>query len=272
MRVTFDDVTVALGGTDVVRSVTLGVEEGRFVGVLGPNGSGKSTLLRTLYRAVVPRRGRAALDGTDVRTMRPRDVARLVAVMLQDSPTEFDLTVLDVVLLGRAPHHSSFGRDTAADLLIAEEALDRVGALDLAERMVAQLSGGQRQRVMLARALAQGGPVLVLDEPTNHLDIAHQLELMRIITTLDRTVIAALHDLNLAAAHCDDVAILDGGRLVAFGPPRDVLTRDLVREVFGVEARFLPDPVTGRDVLAFDHLSSATHRASHPEREGTPQP
>ncbi|WP_026875998.1 ABC transporter ATP-binding protein [Jiangella gansuensis] len=273
MRVVFDDLTVALGGTDVVRSVSMAVEDGRFVGLLGPNGSGKSTLLRTLYRAVTPRAGRALLNEDDVRRLRPRDVARAVAVMLQETSAEFDLTVLEVVLLGRVPHRSSFGRDTAQDLRIAEEALVRVGALELADRMVGQLSGGQKQRVMLARALAQAGPVLVLDEPTNHLDIAHQLELMRIVGSLDRTVIAALHDLNLAAAHCDEVAVLKDGRLVAYGPPRDVLTRELVRQVFDVDARFLPDPETGRTVLAFGHPQApSASTVIRPEPEGATTP
>ncbi|GAA1759632.1 ABC transporter ATP-binding protein [Agromyces humatus] len=254
MRVDFDAVSVELGGREVLHRVSLSVESGHFVGLLGPNGSGKSTLLRTLYRVRTPAGGQVRLDEADVLRMRRRELARTVSVMLQETSSEFDLTVLEVVLLGRAPYHGSFGRDTAVDLRIAHDALRRVGSLDLVDRMVGELSGGQKQRVMLARALAQGGPVLVLDEPTNHLDIAHQLELMRIVGTLDCTVIAALHDLNLASAHCDEVAVLNDGRLVAFGPPDDVLTPDLVREIFAVDARYLPDPAADRAVLAFGHL------------------
>ena len=249
MRVEFDDVTVVLGGTEVVHGASLTVEPGTVVGLVGPNGSGKSSLLRTLYRAVRPSRGTVRVDGADVRTLSGRQHARQVAVMLQDSHTDFDLSVHEVVLLGRAPHHASFGRDTAEDLRIADDAMRRTGIDDLAGRMVATLSGGQRQRVMLARALTQQSPVLVLDEPSNHLDIRHQLELMSTVRGLGRTVIAALHDLNLAARYCDRVVVLDAGTVVADGPPAATLTPELVRAVFGVEARVLED---GQDrVLAF---------------------
>lgn len=263
MRVGFESVSVELGGTQVLREVSVTVPSGHFVGILGPNGSGKSTLLRTLYRGCRPSAGRVTLDGDDVLGMRRRELARTVAVMLQESSTEFDLTVLELVLLGRAPHHGSFGRDTADDLRIATEALRRVDSLELIDRMVGELSGGQKQRVMLARALAQNGPVLVLDEPTNHLDISHQLELMHLVTTFGRTVVAALHDLNLAVTYCDEVAVMRDGALVAFGPPRDILTPGLVREVFAVDARHVLDPVSGDAVLAFARPSPSALR---PER------
>lgn len=241
MRVEFDDVTVVLGGTEVVHGASLTVEPGTVVGLVGPNGSGKSSLLRTLYRAVRPSRGTVRIDGADVRTLSGRQHARQVAVMLQDPHTDFDLSVHEVVLLGRAPHHASFGRDTADDLRIAEDAMRRTGIEDLAGRMVATLSGGQRQRVMLARALTQQSPVLVLDEPSNHLDIRHQLELMSTVRGLGRTVIAALHDLNLAAQYCDRVVVLDAGTVVADGPPAVSFTPELIQAVFGVEARVLED-------------------------------
>jgi iron complex transport system ATP-binding protein len=253
MRVRFDHVGATLGGRDVLHDVDLEVRPGRFLGLVGPNGSGKSTLLRTLYRAVPPSSGRVLLDEHDVWRVDRRTVARSVAVMTQEAPTEFDLTVLDAVLLARVPFQRGFGRDTDADLDLAWAALERVGAADVADRLVGRLSGGQRQRVMLARALAADAPVLVLDEPTNHLDIAFQLELMRIATDLDRTIIAALHDLNLAATHCDDIAVLDGGRLVAAGDPAEALAPHVVEEVFRVGVDQLTHPRTGRPVLVFDH-------------------
>ncbi|GAB2475288.1 ABC transporter ATP-binding protein [Promicromonospora xylanilytica] len=259
MRVEFDDVTVVLGGTEVVHGASLTVEPGTVVGLVGPNGSGKSSLLRTLYRAVRPSRGTVRLDGADVRTLSGRQHARQVAVMLQDPHTDFDLSVHEVVLLGRAPHHASFGRDTADDLRIAEDAMRRTGIEDLAGRMVGTLSGGQRQRVMLARALTQQSPVLVLDEPSNHLDIKHQLELMSTVRGLGRTVIAALHDLNLAAQYCDRVVVLDAGTVVADGPPAASFTPGLIRTVFGVEARVLEDH--DDRVLAFRR----PHPGPHPD-------
>ncbi|MEU4361479.1 ABC transporter ATP-binding protein [Promicromonospora sp. NPDC023987] len=257
MRVEFDDVSVVLGGTEVVHGASLTVEPGTVVGLVGPNGSGKSSLLRTLYRTVRPSRGAVRVDGTDVRTLSGRQHARQVAVMLQDPNTDFDLSVHEVVLLGRAPHHASFGRDTAEDLRVADDAMRRAGIDDLAGRMVGTLSGGQRQRVMLARALTQQSPVLVLDEPSNHLDINHQLELMSTVRSLGRTVIAALHDLNLAAQYCDRVVVLDAGAVAADGPPSVTFTPELVHAVFGVEARVLED-AHGR-VLAFRQPQSGSH-------------
>ncbi|WP_039791877.1 ABC transporter ATP-binding protein [Amycolatopsis sp. ATCC 39116] len=253
MRVRFDHVGVSLAGRAVLRDVNLDVPSGRFLGLVGPNGSGKSTLLRTLYRAVAPESGRVLLGEKDVWRTSRREVARTVAVMTQETSTEFDMTVLDVVLLSRVPFQRGFGRDTDADLDLAWTALDTVGATDLADRPIGRLSGGQRQRVMLARALAADTPVLVLDEPTNHLDIAFQLELMRLAAGLGRTVIAALHDLNLAATHCDEIAVLDTGRLVAAGPPAEALAPRVVEEVFHVGVTRLTHPGTGGPVLVFDH-------------------
>ncbi len=263
MRVHFEQLGVELGGRRVLHDVDLELRPGRFLGLVGPNGSGKSTLLRTLYRAVRPSTGRVLLGDQDVWRTDRRTVARTVAVMTQETSTEFDLTVLDVVLLARVPFQRGFGHDTDADLELAWTALERVGATDVADRPIGHLSGGQRQRVMLARALAADTPVLALDEPTNHLDIAFQLELMRIATGLDRTIIAALHDLNLAATHCDDIAVLDSGRLVAHGTADEALTTGVVADVFGVAADRLTHPRTGRPVLVFDHPEQATPVPAH---------
>lgn len=255
MRVEFDGVTIALGGRDVVQQASLTVEPGEVVGLLGPNGSGKSSLLRTLYRAVKPRHGTVRLDGQEVGRLTGRQAARAVAVMLQDPPTDFDLSVEETVLLGRAPHHASFGRDTPDDLRIVDEAMRRTEITDLRDRMVATLSGGQRQRVMLARALAQESPVLVLDEPSNHLDISHQHELMSTVRDLGRTVIAALHDLNLATQYCDRVVVLDEGNIVATGAPARVFTPELIRTTFGVDVRVLGD--SHEPVFDFHRLDPA---------------
>ncbi|MDP3893483.1 ABC transporter ATP-binding protein [Nocardioides sp.] len=264
MNVDFDDVHATLGGSEVLRGITLPVRSGSVLGVVGPNGSGKTTLLRTLYRMVRPARGSVRLEGRDLWQLRPREVARCVAVMTQESTSAAELPVVDAVLLGRTPHHRGIGPDSEEDRRIVAESLREVGALDLAGRTMGELSGGQRQRVLLARALAQRCPVLVLDEPTNHLDIAFQLELMALVRGLGRTVLAALHDLNLAAAHCDDVAVLDGGRLVATGPPAEVLTPALVRDVFGVDAARLNHPHTNEPVLAFSSLARTATKESSP--------
>lgn len=251
MSVRFDGVSVVRGGRTVLHGIDLEVATGRIVGLLGPNGSGKSTLLRTLFTGQRPHRGRVLIDGSDVSLWKPRALARTVSVMLQDSPSEFDLTVRETVLVGRSPHRAPFRRDTPEDRRIVDEALRTADVHELGDRLVRSLSGGQRQRVMLARALAQDGEVLVLDEPTNHLDIAHQLDLMRVVSGLGTTVIAALHDLNIAAAFCDEVAVLDEGGLVAFGPPDAVLTPALVDEVFHVTARIAVEVDTGARAMTF---------------------
>lgn len=255
MRVNFENVTVTLGGRDVVRDASVTAESGQVVGLVGPNGSGKSTLLRTLYRALTPKTGTVRVDGVDVRSLSARQAARAVSVMLQDPPTDFDLSVEETVMLGRGPHHATFGRDTQNDLRIVDEAMARTGITEFADRMVASLSGGQRQRVMLARALAQQTPVMVLDEPSNHLDISHQHELMSTVRGIDGTVIAALHDLNLATEYCDVVVVLDVGRVIAAGPPAHVFTPKLIRTTFGVDARILGDAV--EPVFAFRRLAAA---------------
>ncbi|WP_265521552.1 ABC transporter ATP-binding protein [Oerskovia flava] len=264
MRVEIEGVTVTLGGRDVVRDASLVVEPGEIIGLVGPNGSGKSSLLRTLYRAVRPSAGAVRVGGDDMLTLSTREAARRVAVMLQDPSTEFDLDVYETVLLGRGPHHATFGRDTAEDVAIVEEAMRRTEVDDLADRMVATLSGGQRQRVMLARALAQRSPVLVLDEPSNHLDISHQHDLMSTVRGLGRTVVAALHDLNLAAQYCDRVVVLAAGRVVAHGAPGVVLTPDLVRTTFAIDVQVLGDP----PVFAFRPLARA---AGTPDRITVPR-
>ena len=229
----------------VLHDVGLHVAPGEVLGLLGPNGSGKSTLLRALYGSQRPTRGQVVLDGLDVARARRPEVARRCAVVTQDHATDLQLSVLDVVLLGRIPH----GR-TGSDLALAERSLRRVDAEHLADRGFATLSGGERQRVLLARALCQEPRVLLLDEPTNHLDVTHQIALMRLVGDLATTCVVALHDLTLAAAHCDRVALLRAGRLVAVGPPLDVLTPERVEDVYGVACEVLTHPLTGRPLLA----------------------
>ncbi|MEV0601933.1 ABC transporter ATP-binding protein [Streptomyces sp. NPDC050315] len=254
MRVDVAGVTVELAGARIVEDIALRADSGQAVGVVGPNGSGKSTLLRCVYRALRPTAGTVRLDGDDLHAMDARAAARRLAALPQESAAEFDFTAGEVVAMGRLPHHrgSPFSGRSAADDALCAEALDRVGAAHLAGRGFRSLSGGEKQRVLIARALAQQPRVLVLDEPTNHLDIAHQLEVLSLVRRSGLTVLAALHDLNLAASHCDLLYVLDGGRVVASGPPHDVLQPPLLAEVFGVRAHRVTHPVTGALQLLFD--------------------
>ncbi|WP_017598930.1 ABC transporter ATP-binding protein [Nocardiopsis lucentensis] len=265
MRVDIENLTAHRGGRPVVTDVSVAVPSGTVLGLLGPNGSGKSTLLRTVSGLAAPSVGRVRFDGTDITALKRGELARHVAVMAQEHSEEFEIPVLDMVLLGRIPHGRGYGRDSDRDIALAREALIRVGAAHLEARPFSALSGGERQRVLFARALTQDTPVLVLDEPTNHLDIAHQLELLDLVRATDRTVMVALHDLNLAARSCDAVGVLAEGRLLSLGAPDEVLHTDLVRSVFGVESTAVAHPRSGRRHLLFDARSPLEPNDHDPE-------
>jgi iron complex transport system ATP-binding protein len=257
MRIDIDALTVEVAGARLVREATLLAAGGQVVGLVGPNGSGKSTLLRCVYRALRPSAGTVRLGGEDLHSLSAREGARRLAALPQEAVTEFDFTVAEVVEMGRLPHQRSVGRTTDEDRKACEAALMRVDAGHLADRGFLTLSGGEKQRVLIARALAQQPSVLVLDEPTNHLDIAQQLEVLALVRGSGLTVLTALHDLNLAALHCDLLYVIDSGRIVASGAPYDVLTPELLAEVFGVRAHRVPHPESGAVQLLFDRLLPA---------------
>ncbi|QHC26053.1 ABC transporter ATP-binding protein [Streptomyces sp. GS7] len=265
MRIDITGLSVEVAGRRLVHDITLSAGSGRLVGLVGPNGSGKSTLLRCVYRALRPAAGTVRLDGRDLHAMTAREGARLLAALPQEAGTDFDFTAAEVVAMGRLPHQRGSGRASAADTRICARALSRVGAAHLADRGFLSLSGGEKQRVLIARALAQEPRVLVLDEPTNHLDIAQQLEILALVRGGGSsptepgerpTVLTALHDLNLAAVHCDELHVIAGGRIAASGTPHDVLTPELLADVFGVRAHRVRHPESGALQLLFDRLDT----------------
>ncbi|MFI6044505.1 ABC transporter ATP-binding protein [Nocardia sp. NPDC051321] len=229
-------VSLAFGDHLALESVTLHVPPGALVGVIGPNGSGKTTLLRTIYRSLRPQRGVVLIDGADIGAVSTRAAARTTAAVLQNGAGGPELTVRETVALGRNPHHGLFSRDTTADRRAVEEAMARVGVTEYAGRSVGSLSGGERQRVLLARALAQQPRLLVLDELTNHLDIRARFELLHVVRATAVTTVTVLHELDLAVRCCDRLVVLDSGRVVTAGPVLEVMTPDLLRDVFGVNA------------------------------------
>ncbi|MEU7069640.1 ABC transporter ATP-binding protein [Streptomyces narbonensis] len=236
-----------------LRSADLTVRTGETVGLIGPNGSGKTTLLRCVYGTLTATAGRATLDGDDLHALGPKARARRVATVPQDSGTEFELTVRELVALGRSPHKRFWEGDTGADRERADAALARVGLTELADRPFPTLSGGERQRALVARALVQDPALLVLDEPTNHLDIRHQLDVLGLVRTLGTTNLLALHDLNLAGAYCDRLYALVEGRIVTGGTPAEVLTPELLAAVYGVDAEVIPHPRTGSPTVVYLH-------------------
>ncbi|MFC7309890.1 ABC transporter ATP-binding protein [Streptomyces monticola] len=246
-----EELSYEISGRRLVDAVTLRAAEGETVGLVGPNGSGKTTLLRCVYGTLTPASGRVLLDGDDLGELSVKDRARRIATVPQDGHAGFDLTVAEVVAMGRSPHKRFWEADTAADERLVQEALDRLGAGDLTRRPFPRLSGGERQRVLMARALVQQPRLLVLDEPTNHLDIRYQLEILGLIRTLGTTNLLALHDLNLAAYYCDRLYVLDEGRVVAFGTPDEVLTPELLASVYGVSAEVSVHPGTGAPTVTY---------------------
>ena len=227
-------VTFAYRRDPVLVDVDLQARPGRVLGLIGPNGSGKTTLLRALHGALEPQEGAVTLDGRALATMRPADVAREIAVVVQEGGSDSTLTVAEMVLLGRTVRLGGFAAARPSDHEAAHAALVRVGALPLARRSLTELSGGERQRALIARALAQDTGHLLLDEPTNHLDVRYQHEVLSLLRSLERTVVVVLHDLNLAAAYCDDLVLLDRGRVAGSGTVSEVLDPELLTQVYGI--------------------------------------
>ncbi|MBB3912889.1 ABC transporter ATP-binding protein [Rhizobium fabae] len=246
MSITVDRVSVAAGNALIVNGVSLAVEKGKVLGLLGPNGSGKSSLLRLICRLRKVQSGIIRLGEDDISTISRAELARRIAFVEQQSTTETQLTVRDVVRLGRTPHRGLLSSWAADDDLRVDEALSRVDMRDRAAQLWQTLSGGERQRVHIARALAQSPSELLLDEPTNHLDIQHQLDILSLVSKLGITCIVALHDLNLAAMFCDSLAVLEKGKLVAVGAVETVLTEGLIGRVFGVRAHVERSSIHGR--------------------------
>ena len=256
MNLEINAVAVELSGKRIVQDICLSVASGEVVGLIGPNGSGKSTLLRSIYRMVRPAAGLIEIGGDDVWQLSARESARRIGVVVQETPSDFEFSVREVVEMGRTPHKAMLERDTAADHNIIAAALERVQMQHFTERQFNTLSGGEKQRVLVARALAQQPKLLVLDEPTNHLDIRFQLELLELVRSLRITTLITIHDLNLAAAYCDRLYAIASGQIVATGTPAAVLTPALVREVFSVDAICGSHPVTGCLQLAFVPIQS----------------
>ena len=243
--IVLDRVTAGYAARDVFTDLSLAVRRGEFLGVLGPNGCGKTTLLRVLSGPLAPRAGRATVLGRDAATTRPRELSRHVAVLPQDTAPLFAMAVLEVVLLGRHPWRGAFSFEDEHDLALARAALEEVAAGALADRDFATLSGGERQRVLLARALCQGGEVLLCDEPTAHLDLSHQAAAFRLLRDLrrtGRTVVAVTHDVDLATRACDRLALFGPSGLVAVGTPVEVVTPARLQAAFGGTVTVLWDP------------------------------
>ena len=247
------DVRLGYGDRVVVDGLDLDVLDGAVTAVIGPNGCGKSTLLRALARLIPTRHGHVLLDGERIDRIPTREVAKVLGVLPQAPVAPEGLTVADLVARGRHPHQVWYRQWSGDDERAVAEALAWTGTTDLTQRTLDQLSGGQRQRAWIAMALVQGTDRLLLDEPTTFLDLAHQVDVLDLVERLHReagrTVVMVLHDLNLAARYAGRIVAMRDGRIVADGTPAEVLTADVLREVFGLEARVLTDPVAGTPLI-----------------------
>ncbi|MCS0673585.1 ABC transporter ATP-binding protein [Cytobacillus firmus] len=235
----------------ILNNISFSVEQGKFVGIIGPNGSGKSTMLKIIYRHLKQTSGFVTLYEKDILDISQKKLAQELAVVSQETPVLFDFTVKDLVMMGRTPYKKWLAADNREDFAIVEESMMLANVIHLKNRTFSQLSGGEKKRVMLARALAQQANLLILDEPTNHLDIEHQYQLMDLVKDLPITIVAALHDLNLAAGYCDELLVMNDGALYMAGTPEQVLTEETLREVFRMQAGVSKNPFTKKLHLFF---------------------
>ncbi len=254
MKISLQGISFAYPDHDVLSSIDLEVESGEFVALLGPNGCGKTTLLKHAAGILQAHNGAVFLDLQELGALAPRELARRLAIVEQDRQVGFAFTASELVEFGRLPHLDRLGRPRKLDRQVVRQAMELTGVAQFADRPITQLSGGERQRVFLAMALAQQPQALLLDEPTAHLDIQHQLEFLQLVRDRGRdglTVIMALHDVNMAAAFADRLAVMSEGKLVAVGPPREVLTPQVLEEAFGVHCVVGANPATGSAYVHF---------------------
>ncbi|MFJ4038698.1 ABC transporter ATP-binding protein [Microbacterium sp. NPDC090007] len=260
-----EGLTLAYADRIIVDDLDLVLPAGRMTAIVGANGCGKSTLLRALARLLPPKAGRVILDGKALHERPTKEVARILGLLPQSPIAPEGIAVADLVGRGRHPHQRALARWSARDYEVVAEALAATGISDLADRPVDELSGGQRQRVWIAMALAQETDILLLDEPTTFLDVAHQVDVLDLLTDLNRdrgtTTVMVLHDMNMAARYADHLVALRDGRVVAAGDPSAVMTSGLIAEVFGLDALVVPDPVSGTPLVlprGRHHVSART--------------
>lgn len=244
MELVAQEMEVKIGKKEIVKNISIQVKKQQFVGLIGPNGCGKSTLLKSIYKSLVPQKGMVFLDNLDVLKSSEKKISKHLGVVGQFNEMHFDLTVQQMVLLGRTPHKKMLESDTQQDFDIVEEALMRTNLLDYRNRSFLSLSGGEKQRVILARTIAQQPKFMILDEPTNHLDIRYQIEILSCVKDLNIGVLAALHDLEMAAQYCDYLYAVKDGEIYAHGTPEEVLIPDTIEALYQIKCQTFINPVT----------------------------
>lgn len=246
MELTIKNLNVKIAQKEIIKDLSLHTEKKDFVGIIGANGSGKSTLLKAIYKSITPQNGSIFLNELDLIKSSEKKVSRHLGVVSQFNELNFDLTVFQMVLLGRTPHKKLLEADSQEDFDIVNEALTKTNLLHYKDRSFLSLSGGEKQRVVLARTIAQQPDYMILDEPTNHLDIRYQLEILECVKKLGISVLAALHDLEMAAHYCDYLYAMKNGAIIAAGKPNEILTEALIEQIYEVKCTIFENPVTGQ--------------------------
>ena len=238
---------------EILKDISFDVPKGSFIGIIGPNGSGKSTLLKNIYRLYKPSSGEILLDNKNLFKMKDKDCAKEIAVLAQESNSQFDFTVEQIVKMGRYPYKSMFEEYSKEDLNMVNDMLEKVGLENYKDRSFLNLSGGEKQRVLIARALVQNTDFLILDEPTNHLDIGYQIQLMDLVKDLNITTLSAIHDMNLASMYCDYLVVMKDGKIINCGTVEEVITKEMLKEVFGVNTYISVNPINNKLQVSFMH-------------------
>lgn len=235
----------------ILDNISIKFPKNKFIGIIGPNGAGKSTLLKNIYGILSPSSGDIFIDNQNIKSINGKERAKIISVLAQENIEQFDFKIEEIVEMGRYPHKSIFENYSNNDREIALKRLKEVGMEKYIGKNFKELSGGEKQRVLIARALAQDTPILILDEPTNHLDIGYQLQLLHLIKHLDKSVISALHDLNVASIFCDYIYILKDGKLIKEGTPEEVLNKEILKEIFNIDCYIGKNPINNKVQISY---------------------
>lgn len=246
IKLNVNNLGFSISNQRILSDVSFEIKQGEFVGLVGPNGCGKSTLLKNIYKVHQPDTGAVYIDGTNVLKLTNRDAAKRMSVMVQEHSIEFDISVIEMVLLGRYAHKNFLSNSSQKDYEIARNSLIAAGMNGFEDRSFLSLSGGEKQRVLIARALTQQAEFIILDEPTNHLDVGYQYQIMNILKQQNTTVFSSIHDLNIAAYYCDKIIVMKEGTIIDYGTPVKVLTKELIEELFDVSAELSMNQNTGK--------------------------
>lgn len=263
VKLNVKNISFSIDGKTILKDISFEVKNGSFVGVIGPNGSGKSTLLKNIYRIYRPDNGEITIDNKSLAKMKDKDCAKEIAVLAQESNTQFDFTVEQIVKMGRYPYKSVFQDYSKEDLEMVKRMLHRVGLTDYANRSFSNLSGGEKQRTLIARALVQNTDFLILDEPTNHLDIGYQIQLMDLVKSLGITTLSAIHDMNIAAMYCDYLIVMKDGQIVDSGTVEEVITSQMLKEIFGVNSYVGKNPINNKLQVSYMHVHEHVDGVGH---------